>query len=312
MGYLFSYWFKFSGGVHNVGDELGPYIISKLSGLKVRYIYVNDVTFKNFIWRFLRIIKRSISEREIKLNEFKTYFLSLLMVKKYIISAGSIIQYAATEKAVVWGSGINYPEKKVKQAEFRAVRGPLTLKLLRECRLSTDGVVIGDPALLLPLIYTPKSPKRYNLGIIAHLAHETYIRENCTNGEIQIISMNNENIEDVLEDINKCKATISSSLHGIIISHAYNIPCIWFEFPGDIGGEKNIKFSDYFLSVGISPYEGYQVEAQNLNNSYGILNTIQSNPHQALPQSNINEMQKNLLRVAPFELVKIYKYYLHN
>ena len=119
MKYLFSYWLKFPDGIHNVGDELGPYIINKLSGLKVKYIYVNDVTYKNFIRRFLRILKRSIYEKKIKVNEFKTYFASLFLVHKYIISVGSIIQYAATEKAVVWGSGIHYPNRKIKALNLR-------------------------------------------------------------------------------------------------------------------------------------------------------------------------------------------------
>jgi pyruvyltransferase len=307
MKYIFSYWFKFSEGIHNVGDELGPYIINKLSGIKVRYIYVNDVTWKNFIRRFLRLLKRAIFQKRINIEELRSYFLSLFLVKKYIISAGSIIQYAATEKTIVWGSGIHYPGIKIKHAEFRAVRGPLTLETLSNSGLSTDGIMIGDPGLLLPLIFTPNSGKIFDLGIIAHLSHETYIRENCTNNDIQIISMNNEDIEEVLEDINKCRATISSSLHGIIISHAYNIPCLWFEFPGDIGGEKNIKFSDYFLSVGISLYDGYRIEDQELNNSLCILDTIQSNVHQALPQSNILNIQKNLLKAAPFRLLDKYQ-----
>ena len=68
--------------------------------------------------------------------------------------------------------------------------------------------------------------------------------------------MRNDNVEAIIEAINQCKATISSSLHGIIISHAVQYPMPLVRIPGYIGGENNIKFSDYFLSVGIQPYDG--------------------------------------------------------
>jgi len=306
MSSIYCYWFKFPDNIHNAGDELGPYIIEKLSGQKVKYIYVNDVTYKNFVKRFLRIIRRMFQEDNFKLAEIKTFFISLFIAKNYIISAGSIIQYAATEKSIVWGSGINYPQRKIKNSTFKAVRGPLTLNLLKDCGISTKGIVLGDPALLLPLIYVPKAERKFQLGIIAHLAHEKYVEEHCTNNTIKIISMSNGNIEEVINEINLCSATISSSLHGIIISHAYKIPCIWFEFPGYIGGEGNIKFKDYFLSVGIEPYNGYRVEADVLNKPSEILKIITSESKKSLPIIELKKLQEDLIDVAPFKILDKY------
>ena len=52
--------------------------------------------------------------------------------------------------------------------------------------------------------------------------------------------------EKVVDYIYSCDIILSSSLHGIIIADAYNIPNIWLdEFPLN---EGHFKFKDYFLS----------------------------------------------------------------
>ena len=54
--------------------------------------------------------------------------------------------------------------------------------------------------------------------------------------------------QNVINYICSCKAIISSSLHGLICSDAYNIPNVWLdEFKLQ---EGDFKFKDYFASQG--------------------------------------------------------------
>jgi hypothetical protein len=303
---IYLYWFVYPNGTRNFGDELGPYIIRKLSGIEIKYTQANDINYKNFIRRFSNLIYRSLKEKKLRKSELKAYLISWFFVRNYIISIGSIIQHAATRKSIVWGSGISNPDDLIKEADFKAVRGPLTLLQLKKSGIETKNIALGDPALLLPVIYIPKIKKKYRLGIIAHVAHEKYVREFCTNPDILIISMLGSECEDIIDRINQCEYTISSSLHGVIVSHAYNIPCLWYKFPGDIGGRLFVKFSDYFGSVGIEDYKGYEVKPKELNNSNNIISNINQEPGKKLPKADLLMIQYNLLAAAPFNVQKKY------
>lgn len=65
--------------------------------------------------------------------------------------------------SVVWGTGIHFIEDIIKVAndknsrllDIRAVRGPLTKRALEMAGYICPNI-FGDPAILMPLIYTPK------------------------------------------------------------------------------------------------------------------------------------------------------------
>ena len=57
-------------------------------------------------------------------------------------------------------------------------------------------------------------------------------------------------IECVIEEINSCERIFSSSLHGIILAHAYGVPATWVKISDSMGGDGT-KFRDYFASVGM-------------------------------------------------------------
>ena len=65
--------------------------------------------------------------------------------------------------------------------------------------------------------------------------------------DINIIDVT-QPIEKVIDEINKCEMTLSSSLHGIIISHAYNIKCMWVQISRKIVGNL-FKYRDYYCSI---------------------------------------------------------------
>lgn len=76
----------------------------------------------------------------------------------------------------------------------------------------------------------------------------SFLRENK---EFAIINLFNP-IERVVDSILACENTFSSSLHGIIVSYAYNIPSLRFVFSKNNLGD--LKFHDYFLSVNLKKY----------------------------------------------------------
>ncbi|KAF5280088.1 hypothetical protein FQR65_LT15078 [Abscondita terminalis] len=115
--------------------------------------------------------------------------------------------------------------------------------------------VYGDPALLLPLWLKPSEKKKYKLGIIPHWGEVDFFMENY--GHLyQIIDLRTKNVEEIVEEIAKCEYVLSTSLHGLIVAHAYGIPALWIK-KGYIGTD-GFKFKDYFSSVNIPFYDGFE------------------------------------------------------
>lgn len=184
---------------------------------------------------------------------------------------GSILDNNNTKNLVVWGSGFKEKGSKFEQTpkEILAVRGPLS----RE-NIIAQGIecpeIYGDPALLLPKFYYPTVEKQYSLGIIAHYidkANKNYVDlvESLPNS-VLIIDIE-DSIEEVVSNMLKCDKIASSSLHGIIVSDAYNIPSLQVKFSNKIVGD-NFKFKDYMASVNREYKDPLEV---NPNTSYNDL-----------------------------------------
>ena len=105
---------------------------------------------------------------------------------------------------------------------------------------------------------------------------------------------NDENgIKDVLDEINSCKFIFSSSLHGIILSDAYNIPVIKFKH-NKLAGD-DIKFIDYFDSIHSHRYSSNT----NFDIDYCIDNFESVKTYYTKPDL-IKERQKDLIQTCPF------------
>lgn len=160
-----------------------------------------------------------------------------------VLAVGSILQRLA-ERDIVWGSGAirDAPIVPPPGVTFCAVRGPLTRALVR----GDVPEVYGDPAILLPLIYTPPTFKRDKVGVIPHVREITSVHS--ADPLVSMIDVRSD-WRDVIDRMVECEAVLSSSLHGLIVAEAYGVPAVWFTASDKVGGQ-GFKFRDYYLATG--------------------------------------------------------------
>ena len=230
------YWYP----AKNVGDQITPYFLSK-SGSRTA----------------VGISEKKIKKAEEKLARFRKIrnlvrlFNSSMMTKsaKYVTSCGSIVRLCG-DHALVFGSGIRSREQEVAQPFIRFVRGPLT----RE-RFLSEGVecpaVFGDPALVLPRVFNPRVEKTHDLGIIPHFTEVEAVLESWAlkEGEI-ILDARTNDVEAFVSQLVACRRSISSSLHGLIFSHAYRVPTRHVILTDTIFGDGT-KFQDHYATMGL-------------------------------------------------------------
>lgn len=275
----------------NFGDALNPYLISRLSGMDVAH-KVKIFGFKNNVRIFLSsLVHGNFS----KLNT---------MVKpheKYITAIGSNLS-GSSKHCKVWGTGFWTCQDEFHGGEVLAVRGKVSDEKMR--RMGYKGCEIyGDAALLMPLIYKPQVVKKYKLGIIPHF-RETEFFKLLYADKYKVIDLRTVDAEQVIDEIVSCEYILSSSLHGIIVAHAYGVPTLWIN---NFNVEKDgTKFLDYFTSVDIRPYIPFRnfdeiIKEGEYDNFFSL------NSEKSLPTKSIESIQKALLKVAPFPLLEEFK-----
>jgi len=205
------YWNKWN----NFGDELSAFITTSLINKKKYNLVYN--------------------QKDIEIN---------------IISIGSYIQ-TAIDNCFIFGSGIRKDENESNEHNYKdlnicAVRGPLSKKYLEKKGIYVPNI-FGDPGLLLPKFYTPTiiASVKNKIGLIPHKTNYNNYLNNYDTSLYYLINPTDD-WKNVINYICSCKAIISSSLHGLICSDAYNIPNLWLdEYELD---EGDFKFKDYFQS----------------------------------------------------------------
>lgn len=275
----------------NFGDDLNPYIIEKLSNKKVVYVHFAASRI-NIIKHLLGLILKL----KINTNIIKD-FITSFFIKDYIIAIGSILQWYSSKRCIVWGSGIINRNDIVKHSKFLAVRGKYTVERIKELGMIPPSV-LGDPALLLPLMYKSNSIKEFKLGIIPHIIHFEDLAL-LKSEQVSIINLNSPNIEKIIDEINKCDYIISTSLHGVIVSQAYGIKTLWFDYEKIKLKGDNVKFYDYFSSVGITEYNPFKLDITNFDCD-AISKLIEESSEINTIKINLHSLQQKLLEVAPF------------
>lgn len=184
-----------------------------------------------------------------------------------VLAIGSTIRFAR-DNAAVWGAGApRLTDRLNPRARYLAVRGPITARLVESCGAAPPAA-LGDPAAILPRLYKPRSSgARHALGVVLHHAHEGRLRFGPEVKVISVLRAGYAGIEAFIDELHQCERILSSSLHGLIVSHAYGIPAQWFTVvdepthavPGD-----GTKFHDYHLSIGLEEKSPLLLEAGSL------------------------------------------------
>ena len=195
----------------NFGDQLNPYLIKKLWNIEA-----------------------------LKVNEGDE--------SPHLMMLGSILN-EANDGTVIMGAGLVASDRIFTgNPKLIGLRGKLTKAILKERGFSVDDVFLADPSVLLPGFYNPTIEKKYELGIIPHLVdYKNALNIFSDTERFLVIDLRldeDNTIEKIIDKIKSCKCTISSSLHGFIVSHAYEIPGTWCKFSNNVIGD-GFKFIDY-------------------------------------------------------------------
>jgi pyruvyltransferase len=217
----------------NFGDILTPWLIRAISGYE-----------PNFIYQRWSDGQEATEDQEYIAPQFIGYW------EEVLLGVGSILDFTSGH-TTVWGSGIiKQTTNPSVEANYLAVRGPLTRDLLLSHNINCPDI-FGDPALLMPRFYKRKTSPKYPIGIFVHYVdYEQAMEWYGDHPYIKIINPLNADITKVLDELFLCEKVISSSLHGIIVANAYGIPVTWAKFSNKLYGDDS-KFHDHFAAIGV-------------------------------------------------------------
>lgn len=211
--------------------------------------------------------------------------------KVHLMTIGSILNMGNFD-ATVWGSGILsgrvlkeiYKKAQYRKLDIRAVRGPITKTLLEGAGYIVPDVY-GDPGVLMPFVYKAnKIEQTIPYMIIPHYSHiEYYISYGY-----ECLDIRTTDYKYFINQIQRSKLIISSSLHGIILAEAYGIPAILLN-KDDI---DLLKYFDYYFSTG----------RKSIKVASSIEEALEIGP---MPLPDLSKMQKDLIDSFPYDLFKI-------
>ncbi|MBI3920402.1 MAG: polysaccharide pyruvyl transferase family protein [Armatimonadetes bacterium] len=162
---------------------------------------------------------------------------------------GSVLRWA-DEESVVWGPGFLKAEDRLQSRpkQLCAVRGPLSREIILSQGIDCPEVY-GDPALLFPRFYQPDKTAEFRLGIIPHYVDKKHpwIRRMRSREGVLVIDVQRD-VYGFLDDVCRCAAIVSSSLHGLVAADTYGVPSLRIELTDRVVGQ-GFKFQDYYRSV---------------------------------------------------------------
>ena len=151
-----------------------------------------------------------------------------------------------------------------------AVRGPLTQEVLAEALGTQHGaaVVLGDPAILLPLFYVPPTvpqhpcacPKQEELIVVVPHANDAdALAEAMAASElgtadrrVTVLASCGQPWQETAAALASATVVVSSALHPLVVADAYRRPVVWLHdkrLPS-ARTEARFKFNDWLLGTG--------------------------------------------------------------
>jgi pyruvyltransferase len=214
MSKINAFWFSshVTSGSDNWGDAINPWLIKKMSGCDV--------------------VKDKKGSR--------------------LFAIGSVLGHGVKNGDVIWGTG-TLNSRLIEPGlnlDIKAVRGPLTRDLLIKSGYKCPDVY-GDPAMLVKDFYNPEVEITHDFGIIPHMSEreEPAVLSLLKNYNVKFIDIGLGHTE-FIDSLKSVRYIMSSSLHGLIMADAYDIPNTKIDLPGPQWKGSNWKFADYFASVG--------------------------------------------------------------
>ena len=259
------YWWRGKGvnnsELRNFGDWLSPLLCEALSGKKV--IFAKP--------RHCHLI--AIGSLLKKLNKTDLWFFK--------------------RKVAVWGTGsIGEPGTYATHHHYHAVRGKLSLGKIDS---PTASVVLGDPGLLCESLWSGNiRQKEFAVGLIPHyvdLAHPLIKELNKSSKHFTLINVYDHPIK-VIEQIARCEIVLSSSLHGLIIADALQIPNAWIKLSDSVG-PNDFKFYDYYSIYDITNIKPFPLSANDTSDSLAVI-------HESYQRPGLEQLKKGLLKAFPF------------
>lgn len=167
-----------------------------------------------------------------------------------VVGCGSILRHIRRPGvAVVWGSGIiDTADRFERPLRVLAVRGPRTRARMQALGYDCPEVY-GDPGLMLPLVYPARAQTLHEVGLIPHFSELERFRGVALPKGWRLVDVT-KGLEQVVDAIASCRRTVSSSLHGVIVSQAYGVPSAWAAAEIALHGD-GVKFADYFEALGV-------------------------------------------------------------
>lgn len=196
-------------GVRNFGDALAPLLLEHFAGIKSEWSAVADAS---------------------------------------IISIGSILEHLPPKwGGFILGSGRlkEFSHVDLSRATVLAIRGPLS------ARGMYGNFAIGDPGLLANELVGPQD-KKWDLGIVPHWKDKELVARFTKlvrpPSTIKVIDPRQDPLT-ILRQIGACRRIVTSSLHGMIVADAFNIPRRVEISPALNNEGGNFKFRDYSASI---------------------------------------------------------------
>lgn len=233
----------------NFGDLIGPWLVQMITG-----------------------------RRPVNIFDDKTGAVGLL-------TAGSLVHSINRPGLEIWGGGAIRPFSKATvralrdraPAKVHALRGRLTLRETEKMAWDTPKA-FGDPALLLPKFYSPKTNPTLlgKVGILPHYTHKSLFPVAQQNDRFHIIDAQDDP-HTVIDQIASCKAVVSTSLHGLICAHAYDIPWSWVHVVDSPLRGDRFKFEDFFTLLQRDAVSEIIVQSHDVTSAHLDLAARQAN-----------------------------------